>query len=64
MKAMDKFRVIVSIVAAAGVFGICFVLYNNEALPLGIRIATAVLAVVNLICTILSCQEMVKKGKM
>ena len=44
-------------------FGICFVLYENEALPLGIRITTAVFAVVNLVCTYMSAQDTVKRNK-
>lgn len=52
-----------SILAAAGVFGVCFVLYENEALPFGLRITVAALALVNLVCTIWSMQDMVKQNK-
>lgn len=63
MTTSDKIRVVFSIVAAAGLFGIGAVVFNNEALPLGARIATNVLAVTNLVCTIVTAQELVKKGK-
>ncbi len=63
MKSMDKVRVAVSIIVAAGLFGVCSVLYNNEELPLGIRIVVAVLAVLNLVCTILSAQDLAKRSK-
>ena len=63
MKVSEKIRLVVSIIAAAGVFGICFVLYENEALPLGIRITPAVFAVVNLVCAYMSAQDMVKRNK-
>ena len=63
MKLMTKIRIIVSIVAAAGLFGVCFVLYQNEALPLWLRIIVAVLAVVNLVCTALSMQGLARRSK-
>ena len=63
MKTWEKVRVAVSIIAAAGVFGVCFVLYENEALPLWLRILVAVLAVVNMVCTYWSMQDMVKRNK-
>ena len=63
MTISDKLRVVISIVAAAGLFGVCFAVYNNEALPMWARIAVDVLAVTNLVCTIVTAQELVKKGK-
>lgn len=63
MKTAEKIRVAVSIIAAAGLFGVCFVLFNNEALPLWVRIVVAVLAVVNLGCTTASMQQLVKRNK-
>lgn len=63
MKIMTKIRVAVSIVAAAGLFGVCSVLYDNAALPRWMRIVVLALAVVNLICTIESMQELVKRKK-
>ena len=63
MKLSEKIQVAVSILAAAGAFGVCFVLYENEALPLGIRITAAALGLVNLICVIMSMQEKVKRSK-
>lgn len=63
MKLSEKIRIAVSIIAAAGVFGVCFVLYENEALPLGIRITVAMLGLVNLICVILAMQEKVRRNR-
>ncbi len=63
MSISDKIRVVLSIVAAAGLFGVSFVVTNNEALPLPARIAVDVLSVLNLVCTIVTAQELVKKGK-
>ncbi len=63
MTISDKIRVVVSIVVAAGLFGVCVALYNNEALPMWARIVVNVLAVTNLVCTIVTAQELVKKGK-
>ena len=63
MTTSDKVRVVFSIVAAAGLFGVCAAVFNNEALPLWARIVTDVLAVTNLVCTIVTAQELVKKGK-
>ncbi len=63
MKLWEKIQMAVSIIAAAGVFGICFVVYENEALPLGIRITVAVLGLVNLICVIMAMQERVRQNK-
>ena len=63
MTISDKLRVVISIVAAAGLFGVCAAVYNNEALPMWARIAVDVLAVTNLVCTIVTAQELVKKGK-
>lgn len=63
MKLWEKIQVAVSIIAAAGVFGVCFVLYENEALPPGIRITVAVLGLVNLVCAIMAMQEKVKRGR-
>lgn len=63
MKVATKIRIVVSIVAAAGLFGVCAALYGNEALPLWIRILVEALAVVNLVCTIQSMQGLVKRDK-
>ena len=63
MKLSEKIRIAVSVIAAAGVFGVCFVLYESEALPLGIRITSAALGLVNFICVIMAMQEKVKRNK-
>ncbi len=63
MTTSDKVRVVFSIVAAAGLFGVGVALYNNEALPMWARIVVDVLAVTNLVCTIVTAQELAKKGK-
>ncbi len=63
MKASDKVRIAVSIAAAAGLFGVGAALYQNEVLPFWARITVEVLAIVNLVCTIWSMQDMVKKSK-
>ncbi len=63
MKVSDKIQVAVSIIAAAGLDGVCFVLYENKELPLGIRITVAVLGFINLICVVMAMQEKVKRNK-
>ena len=63
MTTSDKVRIVFSIVAAAGLFGVCSVVFNNEAMPFGIRAVTEVLAVTNLVCTIVTAQELAKKAK-
>lgn len=63
MTTSDKLRVVFSIVAAAGLFGVGCALSNNEALPLWARMTVDVLSVLNLVCTIVTAQELVKKGK-
>lgn len=40
-----------------------FVVSNNPALPSWARIAVDVLSVLNLVCTIVTAQELVKRGK-
>lgn len=59
----DKIRVVLSIVAAAGLFGVCFVVSNNPAVPTWAQMTVDVLSVLNLVCTIVTAQELVKKGK-
>ena len=61
MKLSEKIQVAVSIIA--GVDGVCFVMYENEALPLGLRVTAAVLGLVNLVCVILAMQEKVRQSK-
>ena len=63
MKTSEKIRVAVSIIAAAGVFGVCAAVYGSDALPLWARITAEALAVVNLVCTIMSMQDLVKRSK-
>ncbi len=63
MTVSDKIRVVFSVIAAAGLFGVCFVLQSNEALPMWTRILVDVLAVINLVCTIVTNQELAKKAK-
>lgn len=63
MKLSEKIQVAVSIIAAAGADGVCFVMYENEALPLGLRVTAAVLGLVNLVCVILAMQEKVRQSK-
>ncbi len=50
MSTGEKIYMVISIIAAAGVFGICSVISNNQALPLWLRITVEVLSVLNLIC--------------
>ena len=61
MSTSKKIHMIVSILAAAGVFGICSVISNNEALPLWLRIVVEVLSVTNLICVIIFNQDLRKQ---
>lgn len=63
MSISDKIRVVLSIVAAAGLFGVCFVVSNNAAVPMWAKMVVDVLSVLNLVCTIVTAQELVKKGK-
>lgn len=63
MSISDKIRVVVGIVVAAGLFGVCAVVFNNEALPMWARIVTIVLAFTNLVCTSVTNQELFKRGK-
>lgn len=63
MKTSEKIRVVVTVLVAAGLFGVCFVLFNNEALPMWIRVVVAVLAVVNLASMIQFDQDLIKRGK-
>ena len=50
MSAGEKIYMVISIIAAAGVFGICSVISNNPAIPLWLRIIVEVLSALNLIC--------------
>lgn len=63
MKLMAKVRIVVSIAAAAGLFGVCSVLSGNDALPQWIRVVVEALAVVNLVCTAMSMQDLAKRSK-
>ncbi len=63
MTISEKIRVVVSIVAAIGLCGVCGAVYGNEALPLWARLLADGLALINMICTVLTAQEMVKRGK-
>ncbi len=63
MSISDKIRVVLSIVAAAGLFGVGFVVSNNPAVPMWARMTVDVLSVLNLVCAIVTAQELVKKGK-
>ena len=63
MSISDKIRVVLSIVAAAGLFGVCFVVSSNAAVPMWAKMVVDVLSVLNLVCTIVTAQELVKKGK-
>ncbi len=63
MSISDKIRVVLSIVAAAGLFGVGFVVSSNATVPMWARMTVDVLSVLNLVCTIVTAQELVKKGK-
>lgn len=63
MTTSDKIRAVISMIAAIGLCGVCGAVYNNEALPMWARILVDVLSVTNLICTVVTCQGLVKKGK-
>ena len=63
MRISDKIRVVLSILAAAGLFGVGFVVSNYEGVPMWASMTVDVLSVLNLVCTIVTAQELVKKGK-
>ena len=54
---------VLGLIAACGLCGVCGAVYGNEALPLWARLLADALALVNVICVVRDAQEKVKKGK-
>ena len=63
MATAEKVRMVLGLIAAIGLCGVCGAVYGNEALPMWARLLADALALVNVICVVRDAQEKVKKGK-
>lgn len=63
MKFTEKLLLVVSIIGAAGVFGICSIIFDNPDVPQALRIIAEVFATLNLICIMYHNMGLTKRSK-
>ena len=63
MKSTEKLLLIISIISAAGVFGICSIIFNNPELPQLLRTIAEMFAVLNLICVIYHDMSLMRRSR-